>query len=156
LNIDHPTVSGNPTIRIDEDERAVAFRDHPLETLKPGAQTEVRLQIASQSVATQLLAVALQQVKEEGTISAEYIGIASTNIAFMDPVGLDTAAWIESLPTAGDDPLDNPGTGNIQISASFTLKMVGDVNVAVQGISFRHARLVSHCIPLPASETLDR
>lgn len=149
-------MSGNPTIRIDEDERAVAFRDHPLETLEPGAQTEVRLQIASQSGATQLLAVALQQVKEEGATSPEYIGIASTNIAFMDPLGLDYAAWIESLPTAGDDPLDNPGTGNIQISASFTLKMVGDVKVAVQGISFRHARLVSRWHLLPASETLDR
>lgn len=140
---EHPSVSGNPTIRIGEEERAVAFRDHPLERLEPGQQAEVRLQIASHSVATQLLAVALQPVKKDDTDVPEYIGIASTNVAFVEPLELEYETWIDASRAAAENPLDNPGAITSQITASFTLKMVGDAKVAIQGISFRHDGLVS-------------
>lgn len=143
MTTEHPSVSGSPTIRIGEEERAVAYRDHPLKTLEPGQQTEVRLQIASHSVATQLLAVALQPVKKEDSDVPEYIGIASTNVAFVEPLELEYDTWIDASRAVAGDPLDNPGAVTSQIMASFTLKMVGDAKVAIQGISFRHDGLVS-------------
>jgi len=111
--------------------------------LDSGQCTEVRLKITSHTAATQLLAVALQQVKEEPTGNPEYIGIASTNIAFVEPLQLDYETRIEPRHIAGDDPLVNSSTAVSQISASLTLSMVGDASLAVQGITFRHSGLVS-------------
>lgn len=111
--------------------------------LEPGAHTEVPLQIKSHGVATQLLAVALREVKEEPSDIPKYIGIASANISFVDPIELNYDAWIESSHANAVDPLDIKSDWAGQILISFELKMVGDMDLTVEAITFRHAGLVS-------------
>jgi hypothetical protein len=142
-SLDRPTVSGNPVIRIGEHEGSVSLRDYQLETIQPGETIDVTLQITSQRTVTQILAVALQEidVEDADTSVRDYIGISSTNLAFVEPLEIVYESWITSAPVSTATPLDNPDIGH-QIALAFDLKMTGEQSIEVLGITYRHENMV--------------
>jgi len=141
---DRPTVSGNPLIRIGEQESSVAIKNYQLEIIQPGKSLDVILHITSHGIATQLLAVALQETGLDNADSPKpnYIGISSTNLAFVEPLEIDYDSWITNAPGSTADPLDNPGTGQ-QVAVAWDLRMLGEQSIEVLGITYRHTNMVS-------------
>jgi hypothetical protein len=131
-------------IRIGEQESPVTIKEYQLEIIRPGETLEVILQVTSHDTATQLLAVALQEsdVEEADASTPNYIGISSTNLAFVEPLEIDYESWITSIPISTSNPLDNPGLGH-QIALAFDVRMVGEQSIEVLGITYRHEKMVS-------------
>lgn len=149
---DRPTVSGNPVIRIGEQESPAALKDYQLEIIQPGETLDIILQITSHGIATQLLAVALQEVDVDNGDSSKpnYIGISSTNLAFVEPLEVDYDSWITNAPVPTGDPLEDSRSGH-QIAVAWDLRMLGEQSIEVLGIAYKHENMVSQRILLKKS-----
>jgi hypothetical protein len=139
---DQPTVSGNPVIRIGEEERPVAFRNHHLDVIQPGESVDLTIHVTSHDVVTHLLAVALQELEDE---NATYIGISSTNVAIIDPLVVKYESWITSVHSPEERPLDDSPPMR-QIDTAFDLDMVGDLAIEVIGIKYHHHNMVGFTV----------
>jgi hypothetical protein len=139
--IESPTISGQPTIRIDEVEKDITFQDYDLPLIGPGEQIEVFLHVTSNVAATQVLAVALRESDQVTITDAlQFASIASTNVAFVEPLKIDQDIWFAQA--SNSTPLTEGQDGRAEAFAAFDVRMIGELDVTVVGITFQHENLV--------------